>query len=144
MKDEVFEVIVLELDYYIIDRIRELRIRHMPYLSQLKLSQELELPESFVSKAENMKIRFKYNLRSINKAANLFQVPYAELFPKQLVKNDVVRMRLKKVTNKKRILTVNPDGTLDKAYEIISIKPLNEKELGLWNANKLEYLTIID
>jgi len=144
MEEEVFEVITLELDYYIIERIRELRIKNIPYLSQLKLSQELELPESFVSKAENMKIRFKYNLRAINKAANFFQIPYAELFPLHNIKNDMVRLRLKKTANNKRILTINSDGSVDKAYEVISIKPLNEKELALWHANKIDYLTIIE
>ena len=143
MKEEVFEIIIVELDYYIMERIRELRIRNSPYLSQLKLSQELDLPESYVSKAENMKIRFRYNTRALNKIANLFQVPYSALFPKELIKNDIVKMRLKKVPSNKRILKVNKDGEVEKPYEILSIVPLNERELSQWVNNKLPYLAII-
>jgi len=144
MKEEIIEIIILELDYYLIERVRELRIKHKPYLSQLKLAQELEFPESYISKVENMKIRYKYNIRALNKIANLFKLKsYSELFPKRIVSNDLVKMRLRKLPIKNGKLGVNEDGSIDKVYEIISIVPLTEKELALWYTDKLEYLNII-
>ncbi|MFP9097903.1 helix-turn-helix domain-containing protein [Flavobacterium sp. RHBU_24] len=145
MEEEVIEIIILELDYYLIERVRELRIRHTPYLSQLKLAQELEFPESYVSKVENMKIRYKYNVRALNKIANFFNLKsYAELFPRRIVPNDLVKMKLKKLPIKNGKLKVNDDGTIDKAYAILSLVPLTEKELSLWYADQLPYLTIIE
>ena len=144
MKEEVIDIIVLELDYYIIERVRELRIKHKPYLSQLKLAQEMEFPESYISKVENMKVRAKYNIRALNKIANLFKLKsYAELFPKRIVSNDLVRMRLQRLPVKNGKLRINDDKTVDKVYDIISIEPLTEKELELWYSNQLDYLTVI-
>ena len=144
MEEELFEIVILELDYFLIEKVREMRIRHKPYLSMLKLSQELELGESYVSSIENLKSRVKYNVRALHKIAAFFKLKsYAELFPGKVLKNDLVRIRLKKLSIKKGKLKVNPDGSIDRAYEIISIEPLNEKEVQLWKANKLEYLTII-
>lgn len=144
MKREVIEIIILELDFYIIQRVRELRISHKPYLSQLMLAQEMELPESYVSKVENMKLRYKYNMRALNKIANVFKLKsYSELFPSQIITNDLVKIRLEKSPIKNGKLKVNEDGTVDKVYTTISITPLTEKETLLWQANKLPYLTII-
>ncbi|WP_139235653.1 hypothetical protein [Mucilaginibacter polytrichastri] len=144
MKEELFEIIILELDYFLIEKVREMRIRHQPYLSMLKLSQEMELGESYVSSVENLKSRVKYNIRAIHRVAKCFKLQsYLELFPSEVMKNDIVRMRLRKFPIKKGKLGVNDDGTVDKAYEIVSVNPLTEKELQLWKSNKLPYLTII-
>ena len=144
MEDQYIEIIMLELDFHLIGTIREMRIKHRPSMSQLVLSQKLELSESYVSKVENYKVSTRYNLRTINKAVNLFNVgSYAEIFPKDIVKNDLVRIRLKKLPIKKGKVDVNADGSVDKTYEVVSITPLTEKELELWKAKKLKYLTVI-
>ena len=104
----------------------------------------MEFPESYISKVENMKIWYKYNTRALNKIANIFKLrSYSELFPKRIITTDLVKMRLQKLPIKNGKLNVNDDGTIDKAYEIISIVPLTEKELALWNTDSLDYLTII-
>ncbi|WP_143375237.1 hypothetical protein [Flavobacterium zepuense] len=144
MEEELFEIIILELDYFLIERVREMRIKHKPYLSMLKLSQEIDLGDSYISSVENLKSRVKYNIRALHKIAGFFKLKsYNELFPSRVMKNDIVRMRLKKLPIKKGKLNMNDDGTVDKAFEIISITPLNENELQLWKSNKLDYLTII-
>jgi len=144
MEGDIFEIIIPEIDYYLIERVRELRIRHKPYLSMLQLAQQLGLPDSSISKAENMRDRFRYNTRTLNRLAVFFSIKsYSELFPKTIIKNDLVKMRLQKVASKKGKQSVNPDGTVDKAYKVISIIPLTEEETILWQANKLSYLTII-
>jgi hypothetical protein len=144
MKADIFEIIMLELDYYIIERVRELRIKHEPYLSMLQLSHALDLPDSTVSKAENMKDRFKYNSRALNKIAIFFRLSsYSELFPQVVFQNDLVRIRLKKNPSKPSQLPINNDGSVDKAYTVLSVTPLTEKEIVLWHSKKIPYLTII-
>ena len=143
MRGEIFEIIIPEFDYHLIMRVRDLRIKHKPYLSMFQLAQQLGLPDSSVSKAENMKDRFRYNTRTLNRIANFFQLrSYSELFPEKIIKNDLVKMRLQKVTLKKGKQIVSEDGTIPKAYEVISIVPLTESETLLWQANKLPYLSI--
>jgi len=110
----------------------------------LKLSQELELGESYVSSVENLKTRVRYNIKAIHKIATFFKLDsYADLFPKKVLKNDLVRIRLKAKSIKKGKAKVSDSGIIDKPYEVISITSLNEKERELWKANKLPYLTII-
>ena len=72
MEDEIFEVILSQLDYHLIEKVREMRIVHKPYLSMLQLSLLLDLPDSAVSKIENMKKRDRYNIRILNKIAKTF------------------------------------------------------------------------
>lgn len=144
MEEEVFEIIISELDYYIIEKVREMRIKHIPYLSMLQLSLQLDLPDSAISKIENMKKRDRYNIRTLNKLANLFRLSsYAVLFPHQVITNDMVRIRLQRLLIKKGKQKPHDDGTVEKPYKVISIVPLTEAELALWNADKLPYLTII-
>ena len=144
MEDEIFEVILSQLDYHLIEKVREMRIVHKPYLSMLQLSLLLDLPDSAVSKIENMKKRDRYNIRILNKIAKVFQLKsYGELFPDHIVENDMVRIRLKKRPIKKGKQLTNNDGTVNKVYEVLSIIPLTEKEIVLWNTSKLNYLTII-
>lgn len=144
MEEQIFEIITTELDYYLIEKVRTMRIKHQPYLSMLQLALALNLPDSIISRAENMKKRDKYNVRTLNKIANFFHLKsYSDLFPKQVMHGDLVRMRLQKVIQKKGKQMVNADGSVSKAYNIISITPLTEEEITLWQANKLPYLTII-
>lgn len=142
MEGELFEIIILELDYYLIQKVRELRIKHQPYLSMLELSQQLNLPDSTVSKAENIKDRFKYNTRALNKIAIFFKLTsYTELFPQFVFQHDLVRMRLRKNLAQKGKHKINADGGVDDSYHIISIEPLTEREIELWHARKIPYLT---
>lgn len=111
----------------------------------LQLALALNLPDSIISRAENMKKRDKYNVRTLNKIANFFQLEsYCELFPEKVIYGDLVRMRLQKVIHKKGKQLINDDGSIDKPYKIISITPLTEKETLLWQADKLPYLTIVE
>ncbi|MXN91131.1 hypothetical protein GR160_07795 [Flavobacterium sp. Sd200] len=140
MKGEIFEIIILQLDYHLIEKVRELRVRHSPYISMLRLSQELELGDSYISSVENPKLRVRYNLRALHKIATFFRLKsYTELFPKRVLPHEMVRIRLCKIPVKKG--KAIPE---EKPYQIISITPLTEEELKLWQANKLPYLTYID
>lgn len=144
MKEQVIEIIISEIDFYLIEKIREMRIRAVPYISQVTLSQKLELSEGYISKVENPKERAKYNLRLVNKVVKLFKLKsYSELFPNEFPQNDIVRIRLKLLPPLKGKQNIDKSGKIAKAYELIAITPLTEGEMELWKINKLEYLTTI-
>lgn len=144
MQEEVIEIIISQLDFYLIEKVRDMRVNATPYISQVSLSQKLDLSEGFVSKVENLKERSKYNIRLVNRIVNVFNLnSYSDLFPSEVIKNDIVRMRIKLFKNIKSPGSNSENEISKKSYKIISINPLSEKEMMLWKSNKLEYLTII-
>ncbi|UUW08358.1 transcriptional regulator [Flavobacterium plurextorum] len=144
MQEEVIEIIISQLDFYLIEKVRDMRVNAVPYISQVSLSQKLDLSEGFVSKVENLKERSKYNIRLVNRIVNVFNLnSYSDLFPSEIIKNDIVRMRIKVFKNIKSQGINSEKEILKKSYQIISINPLSEKDVILWKSNKLDYLTII-
>jgi len=140
MKEQVIEIIISELDFYLIEKVREYRIKAKPYISQTALSIALGVSEGFVSKVENPKERAKYNIRHLNRLLKIFKLTsFSGILPASPVKNDIVRIRLQLKNMKKGKQA--PDDS--KPYKIISMKPLKEEEIQKWNKNELPYLTII-
>lgn len=118
-KEEVIEIEIAEIDLYIINKARELRVARK--MSQLKLSIALNLAEGAVSKIENPKQRAKYNIRHINLLAKALKCNPADLVPPKPLKNDVVRAKLK--------ITRNPqDRKGEPNYEVISKVPVKNNE----------------
>lgn len=144
-KGQIIEIVISELDLYLIDRVRELRALHRPYMSQVKLSQKIELSEGYISKVENLKERAKYNIRALNKIAHAFELhSYSQLFPPTLLPDDMLRIRLQLPANEKKgKLKPDMSGNIPKGYRLISKRRLSEEEMALWNNNEIEYLTII-
>lgn len=144
MGTQTFEIIISELDFYLIQKVRELRISHKPYLSQLQLSLQLGFSESAVARIENLQLRDRYNIRAVNRIIKFFKLKsYAKLFPENILEHDLVRIRLEKPMRKKGKIVVHADGSIDTAYKVLSITPLTEAETFLWQAKKLPYLTIV-
>ena len=136
MKEEIIEIIISELDFFLIQKVKELRTKPV-YISQMKLSQYLDQSEGYIGKVENFKERSKYNIRILNKLAQIFQLnSYAELLPSTILKNDIVRLRLK----------IHPDplNKRKKAVEILSKKSLTDEEMIQFKNNRLPYLKIIE
>ena len=144
MEEEVIEIVISQLDFYLIEKVRDMRINAIPYISQVALSQKLDLSEGFVSKVENLKQRARYNIRLINRIVDIFDLQtYGDLFPPEIIKNDIVRIRIKLFKNAKPYSKKNHEEVSKKKYEVISTTPLSEDEFLLWKSDKLEYLTII-
>ena len=140
MKEQVIEIIISELDFYLIEKVREYRIKADPYISQTALSIALGVSEGFVSKVENPKERAKYNIRHLNKLPKIFKfTSFTGVLPASPVKNDIVRIRLELKKRKKGKQTIEDS----KPYKIIFIKPLKEDEMQKWSNNELPYLTIV-
>jgi transcriptional regulator with XRE-family HTH domain len=67
------------IEKYIIDRIKSMRKEHG--LSQLELSQKLEMSDSFISHVEAPSKRAKYNINHLNKIAEIFKCSPKDFWP---------------------------------------------------------------
>ena len=136
MKEEIIEIVISELDFYLIQKVKELRSSPI-YISQMKLSQLLDQSEGYVGKVENLKERSKYNVRILNKLAQIFNLQsYSELLPEKILKGDILRIRLK--------IFPDPNDSRKNLFKVISKRNLTEAEMILFKANELEYCKIIE
>lgn len=72
---------ISEIELYIIEKVKEKRIDSG--LSQLALSQKLEMSDSFVSHVESPKRRAKYNVNHINELAKVFSCSPKDFLPSE-------------------------------------------------------------
>lgn len=128
---DLIEIVISEIDFFLNEKLREIRINKRPKIAQVTLSQMIGVADGFVGKVENMKLSSKYNLWHINKILKIFNLKYLDIFPTNGVKNDIVRIRLKYKE------TASKD---EKSYDIISVMPLSEEEMELFKVKKLPYL----
>jgi transcriptional regulator with XRE-family HTH domain len=116
-KEKIFEIIISELDWYIINNVKNLRIKKK--ISQVKLSIDMGLAEGAVGKIENPKERAKYNIRHLNLLAKALECSLSDLLPQKPLENDIVIIKIRLKGKKK--LTEKEDN-----YEVISLKPLKD------------------
>ncbi|UPQ78312.1 hypothetical protein M0M57_11850 [Flavobacterium azooxidireducens] len=128
------EIVIAEIDFNIIEKIREIRLKREPIISQMALSQMLGLADGFVGKVENIKESSKYNLWHLNKIIKVLNLKFTDVLPSGSYNFDIVKIHIKlKETRNKN----------EKSYEVLSMKPLTEKEMQLFKQNKIPYLKII-
>lgn len=144
----IIEIIISELDFYLIEKVRELRIKSSPYIDQVTLAQKIGVSEGYIGSIENPKIQSKYNIRMLHRVADALGLKsYDSLFPKTIVTNDLVKIKLKLKPQSKRRHEIDNFGNVVKRFDVISMKPLSKKEIELWNSSdkgeKLKYLNII-
>jgi len=70
-----------ELDLYIVNKVKEMRIRHN--ISQAVLAIKLEVSDAFIGQIENPKHRAKYNLAHLNKLAQIFECSPKDFIPEK-------------------------------------------------------------
>lgn len=68
-----------EIEKYIIEKIKN--IRKARGLSQLELSQKLDMSDSFISHVEAPSKRAKYNINHLNKIAEIFNCSPKDFWP---------------------------------------------------------------
>jgi len=117
--EEILYVEISEMDYLLICNVKDLRKEIG--LTQLQLSQKMKLADGFVSKVETFIERAKYNIRHLPLLAKALDCEISDLFPKQIPKNDQVKLTLLR-TNR-----VNRDGSVStkKVTEVIKIEPIS-------------------
>ncbi|ASO06860.1 helix-turn-helix domain-containing protein [Arenibacter algicola] len=141
----IIEIIISHIDFYVIERLRELRVRSTPYIDQVELAQRIGVSEGYLGQIENPKSRAKYNMRMLSRAAKALGLKsYQDILPTEVLKDDMVKIRLKLLKSDTKKHEVDETGNVKKRFDIISIKPLNDDELMKWNNKDLEYLTIIE
>lgn len=124
----IIEIIASELDFYLIERIRELRLKAK--LSQVMLAHKLGVSEGYIGNVENLKQPAKYNIRMLSRIAVALQLEsYMDLFPTKPFLNDLVKIKIKLFDKEEIKKTVNQYGEIGKRFEILSISPLSEKEI---------------
>ena len=83
-----------EIELYIIDKVRELRLANK--VGQKKLSLELKPSVSYVGRAEKLYTSTKYNFNHLNEIARYFNVPYSYFFPATNLATDCIEDYLNK------------------------------------------------
>ncbi|MBY8963161.1 helix-turn-helix transcriptional regulator [Flavobacterium sp. D11R37] len=140
----IIEIIISEFDFHIMENIRKQRIK--AGMDQVELAQKLGVSEGYVGNIENPKHSAKVNTRMLARiAAALDLKTYTDLLPLVVLSNDMVRIRLELIEISSRSQSLDKDGNVPKRLEIISIKPLSDKDMETLKARKngLKYCTII-
>jgi transcriptional regulator with XRE-family HTH domain len=70
-----------EIDKYVIEKVKQLR--HKEGMTQIELSQKLEMSDSFVSNVESKKRRDKYNFGHLNALAKVFKCSPKDFLPEK-------------------------------------------------------------
>ena len=70
-----------EIEQYIIDRVKEIRIPKN--ISQAKLAHLMDISTSFVGNFENPKHTAKWNLNHLNRISTERDVPFKDFFPEK-------------------------------------------------------------
>lgn len=112
-------IIISELDYLIIEKVRTLRIKKN--LSKQELSKKMGVAVGFVGKVETLSLRDKYNIRHLGLIANIFELKSVrDLLPEKLPKYDLVKIVYTKTPK------TNKDGSESKQMEekVIRIEPV--------------------
>jgi transcriptional regulator with XRE-family HTH domain len=140
----IIEIIISEFDFHIMENIREQRIKAS--MDQVELAQKLGVSEGYVGNIENPKHSAKVNTRMLARIASALNLKsYTDLLPLKVLSNDMVRIRLELFAISSRSQTLDKDGNVPKRLEVISIKPLSEKDMEILRARKegLKYCTVI-
>ena len=92
-----------------------LTFRKAAKMSQRKLSMELRLGSSYVNRAENYKLREKYNLNHLNELSKIFNCSIADFLPSPNVEIDTINQYLElhpklKARNEKMIKDAEEKG----------------------------------
>jgi transcriptional regulator with XRE-family HTH domain len=122
------EIIISEIDFYIIRNIREKRI--LAGMTQEELSIAVGASESYIGNIENPKEPQKTNHRMLAKIARELNIKvYSEIYPEKVSKNDLVRIKLKLLKKRNHQDEIDENGNVIPNMEIIHIKALSEKEI---------------
>jgi len=134
-----FELIIPEFDFWIKENIRIARIKSG--IDQVELSHRLGVSEGYIGNIENLKNRARPNTRMISRIALALNLEtYSDLLPKQVLKNDIVRIKLELLKINTRKQVVNKKGEVPERFNLISIDPLTPDEISRWLVLKKPYL----
>ncbi|OXA93483.1 helix-turn-helix domain-containing protein [Flavobacterium hercynium] len=129
----IIEIITSELDFHLIEKVRELRIKSN--LSQVTLSQKIGVSEGHIGNIENHKLRTKLNIRMLARIAKGLELKsYMDFFPDKIYSNDLVKIKIELLESYRK-----RGGDLNEKinrFKSISIIPLSEEEIAAYDKYK--------
>lgn len=140
----IIEIITSELDFYIVEKIRELRIK--AGLDQVTLAQKLGVSEGYIGNIENPKNKAKANIRLLARIAKALEMEsYINFFPVEILREDMVRIKIELLDISSRSQILDEEGRVPKRLEILETTPISTDEFEKLKSAKggLKYCTII-
>lgn len=135
---KIVEIIISELDLFVIDKIREYRGKNKPYISQVELSQRMGYADGYVGKVENFSSNARYNIRKLNLVAKALDLNSPrDILPMQTLNNDLIFLRLK-VNTKKNDTVEFSNNNVIKNYEILEKRVLTEDQVKDHNNRRIK------
>jgi len=132
---KIVELIISEIDLFVIDKVRELRGKSIPYVSQVELSQRMGYADGYVGKVENFSSNARYNIRKLNLISNALKLDTPqELLPNKTIVNDLIFLKLEINSKKNDKVEFDKEGNVIKNYKIIEMKILNEDQIKSHNS----------
>jgi transcriptional regulator with XRE-family HTH domain len=139
----IVEIVISEIDFLIKENIRYARIK--AGLDQVKLAQRIGVSEGYIGGIENPKNPAKANIRLLSRIAVALELDsYAEIMPKQIVKNDIVRLRIDLFSINTRNQILDANGNVPERLKVLSKVKLSEKEYQFFKDEKRAYCTVIE
>ncbi len=138
----IVEIVISEIDFLIKENIRYSRIK--AGLDQVELAQKIGVSEGYIGNIENPKNSAKANTRMIARIANALKInSYLEIMPRQVVKNDIVRLKLDLFDINTRNQVLDEEGKVPERLKILSKVILSDKEIAVFKEKKQDYCTVI-
>ena len=132
---KIVELIISEIDLFVIDKVRELRGKSIPYVSQVELSQRMGYADGYVGKVENFSSNARYNIRKLNLISNALKLDTPqELLPNKTIVHDLIFLKLEVNSKKNDKVEFDKEGNVIKNYKILEMKILNEDEIKSHNS----------
>jgi transcriptional regulator with XRE-family HTH domain len=126
-KERIIDKVIAEIDWFIIERVRELR---KDKYSQVALSMEIGFAEGFIGRIENPTQTAVYSHRHINLIAKALKVKITDILPEKPLSNDLIKL----------IIRIQPATKLKKGevnYEVLKKIPLLDEEIKEYNSRTL-------
>lgn len=140
----IIEIITSELDFYITEKIRELRIK--AGLDQVALAQKLGVSEGYIGNIENPKNSAKANIRMLARIAYALKLKsYMDFFPIDIITNDMVRLKIELFDISSRSQIIDKNGEVPKRLNELEKTPISIEEIEKLKSDGLyKYCTIIE
>ena len=133
----IIEIIISELDFYLIERVRELRLKSN--LSQVMLAHKLGVSEGYIGNIENPKQTAKYNIRMLSRIAIALELDsYLDLFPEKPFSNDLVKIKINLFDKGEVKKDLRQQGEKVERFKEISITPLSEQEILEYDKSRVK------
>jgi len=139
----IIEIITSEIDFGVMEKIRNARIK--AGIDQVELAQRVGVSEGYIGNIENPKIDAKVNIRMLGRIAIALDLnSYNDLIPNEVKSHDLVIIKLRLIETNSRKHVMNNIGVIPKRFDVLDVTPISEHEFLQRKKNKtFRYCKII-